>query len=176
MTIVINTQEELEALIVDGCIAINNNLRITCDVSVEVDIKAWNIKAGNINAGNIDARDINAGNIDAAWDINARNIKVGNIDARDINAGNIDARNINVGNINARDINAEGINAGNIDYYAVCFAYNGIACTSIKGKRYNNKHFCLDGKINFKEEIKKKVTPELTQEQIDKIQSIIKEK
>ena len=150
MTIVINTQEELEALIVDGCIAINNNLRITCDVSVEVDIKAWNIKAGNINAGNIDARDINA--------------------------RNIDARNINVGNINARDINAEGINAGNIDYYAVCFAYNYIACTSIKGKRYNNKHFCLDGKINFKEEIKKKVTPELTQEQIDKIQSIIKEK
>ena len=175
MTIVINTQEELEALIVDGCIAINNNLRITCDVSVEVDIKAWNIKAGNINAGNIDARDINAWNIKAG-NINAGNINAGNIDARDINAGNIDARNINVGNINARDINAEGINAGNIDYYAVCFAYNYIACTSIKGKRYNNKHFCLDGKINFKEEIKKKVTPELTQEQIDKIQSIIKEK
>ena len=138
MTVVINTQEELEALIVDGRIVIDDHLHITCNVRVEADIKAWNIKAWNIKAWNIKAWNINAGNI---------------------NAGNINAGNINAGNINARFIDA-----GHIDYYAVCFAYKYIVCTSIEGRRENSKHFCLDGEIAFKEEVKKKVILELTQE------------
>ena len=68
-----------------------------------------------------------------------------NINARDINALDINARDIN-----ARDINARDINANNINYYAVCFAYNNITCTSIKGSRDNAKHFVLDGKITIK--------------------------
>ena len=42
-------------------------------------------------------------------------------------------------------------NAGNIKYYAVCFAYKGITCKSIRGKRENSKHFCLDDEIIIKE-------------------------
>ena len=58
--------------------------------------------------------------------------------------------NINARDINALDINALDINANNINYYAVCFAYNNITCTSIKGSRDNAKHFVLDGKITIK--------------------------
>ena len=51
----------------------------------------------------------------------------------------IDAGNINAGDIDARDI----------DYYAVCFARNSFKCKSIKGRRNNSKHFCLDSKIKI---------------------------
>ena len=61
--------------------------------------------------------------------------------------GDINAWNINAGDINAWDIKAVDIDALDISYYAVCFAYNNISCKTIKGKRENSKHFCLDGKI-----------------------------
>ena len=87
----------------------------------------------------------------SAWDINA-----GNIDAGDINAWNIDAADINAGDINAGDINAANINALNIDaaninYYAVCIAYQTFSCMSVRGKRKNAIHACLDGEIEYKE-------------------------
>ena len=74
------------------------------------------------------------------------NITAGNIITWDINAWDITARNINAGDIIARNINAWDIN-----YYAVCFAYEHITCKSIKGRRENARHFCLDGKITIKE-------------------------
>ena len=61
--------------------------------------------------------------------------------------------NINAWNINARNIDAWNIDASNIVYYAVCFAYNCINCLSIKGRRENCKHFCLDGEIKIKEDV-----------------------
>lgn len=78
--------------------------------------------------------------------------------------------------IYARDINARNINALDINYYAVCFAYNNITCTSIQGRRDNAKHFVLDGEITIKpkEQPKQKVTLELTDEQLEKIKEILK--
>ena len=70
-----------------------------------------------------------------------------NIKACNILADNINSYDINALNINAYDINALNINAQDIVYYAVCCAYNNIICESIKGRRNNNKHFVLDGKI-----------------------------
>lgn len=89
-----------------------------------------NISAGDINAWNINAWNINAGNIDA-WNINAENIKAGDIKAGDINAGDI--------------------NANNINYYAVCIAYQTFSCMSVRGRRKNAIHACLDGEIEYKE-------------------------
>ena len=118
------------------------------------DIIAWDIIAWNIEALNIIARDIKAWDIEAlniiAWNIEALNINAEDINAWDINAKDINAEDINARDINAKDINAEDINALNINYYAVCFAYKNINCTSIKGHRNNAKHFVLDGKITIK--------------------------
>ena len=69
--------------------------------------------------------------------------------ARDIKAWDINARDINAWDINARDINARDIKACSIYFYAVCFAYNDILCTSIKGNHPNSKYFTLDGKITI---------------------------
>ena len=66
----------------------------------------------------------------------------------------INAYNINANNIKANDIKAYDISADNINYYAVCYAYNNLSCKSIKGKRENCKHFCLNGDIKIKSQHK----------------------
>jgi hypothetical protein len=138
-------------------ITIKGNLVLKEDYSVDEDLIVegnitcegglWDIDALNIKANNIDVWDIDALNIDAL------NIKANNIDVWDIDALNINANNIDALNINANNIYANNIDALNINYYAVCFSYYSIKCNSIKGRRNNSKHFCLDKEI----EITKKV-------------------
>ena len=64
---------------------------------------------------------------------------------------NISAGDINAWNIDAGDINALNIDAANINYYAVCIAYQTFSCMSVRGKRKNAIHACLDGEIEYKE-------------------------
>ena len=147
--ITINSNEEAEKLIKDGVLEIEDDLEITFDrFKIEADIKCHNIYSKDIprdiTAWDIKAEDINAG------DITARNINAWNITARDIKAGNINAVDLNVRDIKALNITARNINVRNITYHAVCFAYQSFRCTSIKGKRENAKHFCLDKEIEFK--------------------------
>ena len=54
-------------------------------------------------------------------------------------------------NISAWDINALNIDAANINYDAVCIAYQTFSCMSVRGKRKNAIHACLDGEIEYKE-------------------------
>ena len=86
-------------------------------------------------------------NIDAC-DIKAFNISAFNIEACDISAFDIKAHSID-----SNEISAYEIIANNITYYAVCFAYNNIKCKSIKGRRWNHKHFVLDGVLDVEEEL-----------------------
>lgn len=155
---IINTQKELEALIDDnGNIVINDDLMLNCDIKIEANINAWNLKAKNISCWDIKAWDIEAGDIEAgdvkSWNLKARDIKAGyikawNINARDISCFNITALDIKAGDIEARDIYAAGdIKADNISYHAICFAYYSIICKSIEGRRDKSKHFVLDGTI-----------------------------
>ena len=130
------TQQEVEKDIKDGILAIEEDVKFECSISIEASIKV----IGDINAGNIKAGDINAGNINAS-----------DIDAGDINARNIDAGDINARNINAWDIDAGDINARDILYYAFCCVYNNIKCLSIKAKRDVYKEpICLDGSLELK--------------------------
>jgi hypothetical protein len=78
----------------------------------------------------------------------------GNIDAWSIDAQDIDAQDIDVWNIRAQDIVAQNIDAGyidawNISFYAFCIAYRNIRCESIRGRRSNSIHSCLDSEIEY---------------------------
>ena len=86
--------------------------------------------------------DLNVKSNICAWNVYGKSINVLNIDAKDIYVGYLNANDIK-----AHDINTFNINANNINYYAVCYAYNNIKCKSIKGRKYNSKHFVLDGHI-----------------------------
>jgi len=152
------TQRQVEKDIKDGVLAIKGDVKFECSISINASIvatagiiDALDITAWNITAMGITALDIYALNIDAG------NITAGNIDAWDIYAWGITAMDIDARNIDAGDINAENIDAWDISYYAVCFAYNNIKCVSIKSKRRNARHFCLDGEITIKKEEPKEI-------------------
>jgi len=71
---------------------------------------------------------------------------------RNIVAGDIVAGDIVAGDIGAWNIIAWNIDAWNIDYHAACIAYSSFKCISIKGRRENSIHKCLDGEIELKKE------------------------
>ena len=73
-----------------------------------------------------------------------------NITAWDITAWDITAHNITADNITANNITADNITAADISYYAFCISYKNIECTSIKGRRENSFHKCLDGELKIK--------------------------
>ena len=124
--------------IIKGDLILKKNTVFNESINVEGDIEGdFDLTVrGDINAEHIKACNIKA------WDIKADDIYALNIKAWDIDAGDINAKNIK-----ALDIYAFNIKAWDINYYAVCFAHNNITCKSIKGRRENSKHFCLDGKI-----------------------------
>jgi hypothetical protein len=154
----LTSNEQAKSLIKNGVLEVGDDIEIAFNgFKIDADIKCHNIcskgyerdiNARNIDAWNINAWNINARNIDA-WNINARDINAWNINARDINAWNINAVNINAVNIDAGNINAEDIDARDINYWAVCFAYKTFKCKSVKGRRENSKHFCLDNEIEY---------------------------
>jgi len=165
--IIYKTIEELKKDVVDDTLNTKDNISIEFDLDYEElniyaeeitanNIKAADIKALDIGANNITAYDITANNINAE-DIYANNITANNITANNINAYDINAEDIGAYDIKAEDINANNITAEDVAYYAVCFAYNNIKCKSIKGRRANSKHFCLDGELTFKPGDKVKV-------------------
>ena len=127
------------------------SIKLNFCLSVKSNINACDINACDINACDINAWDINACDINAC-DINACNINACDINACDIKARDIKAKDINACDINAWDIKACNINAFDIEYYAICVAYMVFKCKSIKGKRDNSKHICLDNEIIIKEE------------------------
>ena len=129
----LTSNEQAESLIKNGVLEVDDDIEIAFDgFNIDARIKCRNIYSKgygrDIIAWSIDAEDI------IAWDINALNIN-----ALSISAWDIDALNIYAGNIDA----------GNINYSAVCFAYKTFKCKSVKGRRKNTKHFCLDGEIEY---------------------------
>jgi hypothetical protein len=154
MTVIINTHEELEALIdKDSNIIIHGDLIITCYIDIAATIEAKNIKANDITAKNIKASDIKADNIRAknikASDIKANNIRANDIKASDIKAYNIEVYDIKANDIKAHNIEASDIEADDINYHASCIAYKSLKCKTIEGRRKNAVHLCLDRPIEY---------------------------
>ena len=136
---VIKDNEELKSYIKDGSIVFNESIVCEFDINVNANITAWDITAWDITAHNITADNIRAHDI-TAWNITAANITAWDITAHNITADNITANNITADNITAADIS----------YYAFCISYKNIECTSIKGRRENSFHKCLDGELKIK--------------------------
>ncbi len=142
------TQKEVDNDIKNYVLAITDNVKFDCSISIEASIF---ITAGNIIAENITAWDINARNI-TAENINAEDINAWNIIARNIDAWNINAWNINARDIDAKDINARNITARDIVYDIFCCVYQSIKCLSIRANReIHQAPICLEGKLEIKE-------------------------
>lgn len=148
---VYKTQQQIEADIKDGVLAIEGDVDFECSFFIPASII---VRGGNIYALNIRARDIYALNIYAL-----------DIDVWDIDAGDINARGINAFNIYATNINA-----GDISYHAFCCVYGSIVCSSIKARRGTYKEpICLDGELKIRKESSTNL------ELLKKVEKLIKE-
>ena len=126
--ITIKNKEEMKEYYVKetNAYVFEDDVEFLCDIEVEANIGAYDIKARNIDTNDIIANDIRVCKIETF---------------------NIYAKNINAFNIKAHNIMANNINANDISYYAVCVSHNYIFCNSIKGRHRNSKHFVLDGEL-----------------------------
>ena len=130
-----NNQEEVEKDVVDWVLKVDDDIKFNFDLKMKIDIVAFDIYTCNINCNNI----------------KANNIKANYIKANNINCYDIKAIKIDINDINAHNIEADEINANDINYYGICIAYETFKCKSIKWRRDNSKHFCLDSEIEIKE-------------------------
>ena len=114
-------------------------------------------------------RDVYCGNLfmmdddGEKFDFNGRNFNGGNFDGRNFNGLNFSGLNFNGENFNGWDFNGR-----HISYYGWFIAYRDIKCESIKGRRENSFHKCLDGKLIIKDKPENKkveVRPEASMPQ-----------
>jgi len=118
-------KEDLLGLLKEDCVSTSKDLYIHCNLDLDINIKCSNIFSEyNLIIGDLDAINVRV------KDITAGKIRVTNLEAEDINARSIEAIN--------------SVQAKNIIYYSVCYAYNKLEYTSIKGTRNNSKHFVLN--------------------------------
>ena len=178
--IVYRTLDELQKDIKDNRLVANGDIEICFDLTeLELSIRAWNIKAQDlavksIESYNIDAEDIKAKSIDAihidaidvdverlcaqdmhvefvkAKSIDAHNLCVWDVEAQEIDAIDIQAQKVKAKNIRALNIVVTSIDAKSVSYDAYCIAYEALSCESIKGRRENSVHRCLDSEIVIK--------------------------
>ena len=118
-----NTQEQINADIINGVLTIDGWVQFKCHCKINASLKI---------SGDVDAWDLDIQNIEA------QNIRSLNFAAWDIKAQNIDA----LGNIAARNIEAADIN-----FFRVAFATETFRCKSIKGLMKKNKYFCLGSDV-----------------------------
>ena len=76
------------------------------------------------------------------WDLDCGNLECMDLDCKDLNCWDL-----NCWDLNCRNLNCWDLNCMDLSYSAVAFAYESFKCKSIKGRRNNSKHFCLDSEV-----------------------------
>ena len=125
------TQEEVTADIKRGVLVIDGDVRFECDISIGASIV--------VTKGNLTCWDLNCFDL-TCWDLDCRNLKCWNLTCFDLTCRDINCRDLICGNLKCRDLS----------YYALCFAYKSIKCTSYKARReVHQEPICLDGELTI---------------------------
>jgi hypothetical protein len=149
MAVIINRQEELEALIDKDNIIIKDDLIIKCNINIKAYIAAYNIRAKNIKAHTIEAHTIKAKNIETDG-INTSDGIGFSIRAFKIRARNIKTFfDIKAWEIRANSIKADAIFCARIVYSEYCLAQNKFICGWISTTATKNAHFCFNNDIQY---------------------------
>jgi len=130
------TQEEVTADIKDGVLVIDGDVRFECDISIGASIV---VTKGNLNCLNLKCLNLTCWDL-TCWDLKCLNLKCLNLNCFDLTCRNITCWDLTCGNLKCRDLS----------YYALCFAYHSITCTSYKARReVHQKPICLDGELTI---------------------------
>jgi len=150
------TQEEVTADIKDGVLVIDGDVSFECDISIRASIV---VTKGNLNCLNLKCLNLTCWDL-TCWDLDCRDINCLNLNCFDLTCWDLDCRNLTCWNltcfdltcrdINCRDINCRDITCRDLSYYALCFAYQSITCTSYKARRdVHQEPICLDGELTI---------------------------
>ena len=115
------TQAEVEADVKDRVLKIDDDVTFDCDINIKVHIICKDLICWDLDCRNFNCRDLHCGDL-ICWDLHCLDI---------------DCADLNCQDLHCRDLN----------YHAVAFAYKTFKCKSVKGRRKNSKHFCLDSDI-----------------------------
>jgi len=180
------TQEEVNADIKRGVLAIEGDVRFECDISIKASIvvtkgnltcrdltcwdltcrnlDCWNLTCGDLTCGDLTCWDLTCRNLDCwdidclnitCWDIKCENLNCGDIKCGDLTCGDLKCWNLTCRDLTCRDINCLNLTCLNLkcrdlSYFALCFAYQSIKCTSYKARReVHQKPICLDGELTI---------------------------
>jgi len=126
---------------IKGDLVLTEDTIIDNDLTVEGDIRceggSWNLKCQDLDC----------------WDLDCWNLKCWNLDC-----WNLDCLNLKCKDLKCWDLKCQELKAKNVSYYGVAVAYNSMEVESIKGRRKNSKHFCLDSEIVIKKKVPKEIT------------------
>ena len=130
------TQEEVTADIKDGVLAIKGDVRFECDISIRASIV---VTKGDLNCWSLDCLNLDCLNL------TCENLTCENLNCRDLTCWDIDCLNLK-----CWDIDCFNLNCLNLSYYARCFAYYSITCTSYKARReVHQEPMCLEGELTI---------------------------
>ena len=141
---------------IKGDLVLTENTIIDDDLTVEGNIRCeggkWDLKCWDLDCEDLDCEDLKC------RDLKCMDLKCMDLDCRDLDCKNLDCWNLKCDNLNCGDLNCGELKARNVSYYGVAFAYSSMEVESIKGRRDNSKHFCLDSKIVIKKKVPKEIT------------------
>jgi len=150
------TQEEVTADIKDGVLVINGDVRFECDISIRASIV---VTKGNLTCWDLTCFDLTCWDLNC-WNLTCRDLTCEDLTCEDLKCRNLNCRNLDCWNLTCRDLTCRNLKCLNLEcwnitcrdlsYYALCFAYHSIKCTSYKARReVHQKPMCLDGEITI---------------------------
>ena len=146
MLIIKNLNELKKHLTKDKDLVVDEDVRIEFQVPKRElrDVKCRNLfLMKDDERFDFNGRDFTGGDFNG-WNFNGRNFT-----GRDFNGWNFNGVDFNGGDFTGRNFNGGNFTGKDISYYAVFIANQSVKCTSIKGRRDNSIHKCLDGKIEI---------------------------
>ncbi len=141
---------------IKGDLVLTEDTIINDDLTVEGNIRCeggnWNLKCFDLECNDLKCFDLECNDL-KCFDLECNDLKCCNLECY-----NLECYNLKCLNLNCENLNCWNLKAKNVSYYAIAFAYYSMEVESIKGRRDNSKHFCLDDEIALKKKVPKEIT------------------
>ncbi len=117
--ITINKKEEMEKYLVGNTYVIADDVTI----NINLDLKCRDLKCNDLKCRNL-----------KCWDLKCNDLECNDLECN---------------NLKCNDLECYNLECSNLSYYAFAIAYSSFRCKTVKARRENGFHKCLDSKIKY---------------------------
>ncbi len=87
-------------------------------------------------------------------DLKCRDLKCNDLECNDLECNNLKCRNLECNDLECNDLECwdlvcHYLECSNLSYYAFAIAYSSFRCKTVKARRENGFHKCLDSEIEY---------------------------